>query len=398
MFDFDTPALIENPYPAYREMRETDPVHRSGVGDWYVTRHDDAALVLTDRRFGLTPPEDSHMLGYPSRAETVFDAMIAKWMVFRDPPGHTRLRRVVAGWMTRRRVEAMTPAIQAIADDLLEQMRGADSMELVSDFAYPLPVMVIARMLGVPEQDHGLFRDASRRFSEALNICSEENSLACETPALEMMDYFRNLISARRNDPRDDLISAMIAESDSGGGIEKDELPATCVFLIWAGHETTKNLIAGSLVTLMRNPGQRDALLQNPDLMRSAIEELLRFESPVQRVCRWTRAPVDIGGTEIAAGQLVVAMIGAANRDPLRFSDPDRLDIMRNDNRHLAFGHGAHHCVGNFLARIEAQIAIGSLLRRIPGLTEGPGKVEWQATSFMRGPRTVPANISTPSP
>ena len=172
MLDLDAPELIADPYPAYRELRETDPVHRSESGDWYITRHVDVGLVLGDKRFGLTPPEGSHMLGYPSRAETVFDAMIAKWMVFRDPPGHTRLRRFVADWATRRRIEALAPAIQAITDDLLDGMIDARTMELVSDFAYPVTVTAVARMLGAPAEDHGLFRDSSRRFSEALNICS----------------------------------------------------------------------------------------------------------------------------------------------------------------------------------------------------------------------------------
>jgi pimeloyl-[acyl-carrier protein] synthase len=393
MFDFDAPELIADPYPAYRQMRETDPVYRSEYGDWYVTRHEDVALVLGDKRFGLTPAEGSHILGYPARAESVFDAMIAKWMVFRDPPGHTRLRRLVAGWASRQRVEALTPAIQTITDGLLDRMHKSDAMDIVSDFAYPLPVMVIAHMLGSPEEDHGLFRDASRQFSEALNVCSDENSLACETPALMMMDYFHDLVSDRAKQPRDDLISAMVAESETGGGIHKDEILATCVFLLWAGHETTKNLISGALLTLLRNPAQKDALLLDPDLLPSAIEELLRFESPIQRVCRWTLAPVDIGGVRIDEGQLVVAMIGAANRDPARFPDPERLDLARNDNGHFAFGRGAHHCIGNLLARIEARIAIGSILQRMPDLAEGPGQMEWQATSFVRGPAVLPVHI-----
>lgn len=395
MLDFDSPELIANPYPAYRQLRETDPVHRSEFGDWYVTRHEDVALVLGDRRFGLTPAAGAHILGYPVRAEGVFDAMIAKWMVFRDPPGHTRLRRVVAGWMSRQRIEAMTPAIQTITDNLLDRMHmagtGAGTIDLVSDFAYPLPVMVIAHLLGAPEEDYGLFRDASRQFSEALNVCSEENSLACEAPALMMMDYFRDLASARAKQPRDDLISIMVAESGTGGGIHKDELLATCVFLLWAGHETTKNLISGALLSLLRNPDQKNALRQDPDLLPSAIEELLRYESPIQRVCRWTLAPVDIGGVSIDEGQLVVAMIGAANRDPARFPDPERLDLTRNDNGHFAFGRGAHHCIGNLLARIEGRIAIWSTLQRFPDLAEGPGDVQWQATSFVRGPAVLPA-------
>jgi cytochrome P450 len=258
--------------------------------------------------------------------------------------------------------------------------------------------MVIAAMLGAPQEDHGLFHDASRQFSEALNICSEENSLACEAPALELMDYFRALVSTRRKDPRDDLISAMIAETETGGGIEKDELLATCVFLLWAGHETTKNLISGALLTLLRHPDQMDALARNPGLLPSAIDELLRYVSPVQRVCRWTNAPVELGGVHIDEGQLVVAMIGAANRDPARFPDPDRLDITRVGRGHCAFGRGAHHCIGNLLARIEARIAIGSILRVMPGLAEGPGEMEWQATSFVRGPRILPASIPSASP
>jgi cytochrome P450 len=388
--DFDAPENIEDPYPAYRELRENDPVHRAETGDWYVTRHEDVAMVLSDRRFGLTPAEGHHVLGHPARADTAFDAMIGQWMVFRDPPGHTRLRRVVAGWFTRDRIEAMAPAIQTITDGLVAKMRDAQTIDLVSDLAYPLPVMVVAEILGAPARDHGVFRDASRAISHALNVCSAENSRACAGPANQLLDYFRDLVADRRDRPRDDLISAMIDD-----GIAADELVANCVFLLWAGHETTKNLIASSLATLLRNPGQMRALRRDPDLLPSAVEEFLRYESPVQRVCRWTRQAVEFGGRPVAENQLVVAMIGAANRDPLRFPDPDRLDITRRDNGHLAFGRGAHHCIGNMLARIEARIAIGSVLRDMPGLTGGPGEIQWQPTSFVRGPRRFPVHLST---
>lgn len=391
--NFDAPKLLADPYPAYRELRLADPVHLAPGGEYYVTRYDDVAMILSDQRFGREAPEGRHLLGDAARRQAAFDDMIGNWMVFMDPPRHTRLRRLLSEWFLPRRIEAMAPKIQTIADGLLDRVRDNGHMDVISDFAYPLPVMVVSSLLGVPTEDHAIFRDVSRDISVALNSGAEKDSRDCESSVSELMAYFRGHIADRGKSPREDLISHMLAAGGADDDIPEDELVGTCAFLMWAGHETTKNLIGNGLLCLMRDAGQMEMLRGDPELIRPAVEEFLRFESPIQKVCRWTREEIRLGDKTIPGNSLIVAMIGAANRDPKRFSDPDRLDITRTDNQHLALGRGAHHCIGNLLGRIEAQIAINTLLRRLPALIPGPDKFEWQRTNSVRGLEILPVTF-----
>lgn len=382
--------ILEDPYPAYHALRETDPVHLIPSGEWYVTRFDDVATIFTDKRFCRAAPEGFALLEYKRRETTAFDEMIAKWMLFMDPPAHTRLRQLVNGWFSPRRIEAMRPAIQSIVDDLLDAVADNGTLELVSDFAYPLPVMVISAILGIPREDYGRFREVSRQINKAIDTGGMEDAADCRDTLKELQHYFEDQIAHRRKAPADDLISYLLTAQATESGITDEELVSTCIMMLFAGHETTKNLISSAVLTLIRNPAQLHRLQGNPELIASAVEEFLRFESPVQKTGRWTKESVTLGGKTIPKDRLVVAVIAAANRDPEKFPDPDRLDVTRNDGAHLAFGRGAHHCTGNLLARIEAQVAVNAILRRLPRLGLADEKPEWQDTLVIRGLKRLP--------
>jgi pimeloyl-[acyl-carrier protein] synthase len=387
------PEFHANPYPFYRRLREEDPVHASPFGAWILTRYDDAVMVLRDPRFGREGMADL----LEARLGLGTDASDARDMLFRDPPDHTRLRALVSRAFTPRVVEAMRPHIQEIVDGLLDRLEGGRGMDVIEDLAYPLPVRVICEMLGVPPADHEVFKQWSADIARSLDAAivpadSEVIPLGREA-RIALRSYLRSLIAARRKNPRADLLSGLIAAEEEGNTLSEGELVSTCALLLVAGHETTVNLIGNGLLALLRHPDQMRALADDPGLIHTAVEELLRYDGPVQRTGRMATADVEIGGKEIPKGSVVVAAIGAANRDPAHFSDPDRLDITRRDNRHIAFGFGIHFCLGAPLARIEGQIAIGTLLRRMPALKLVSDTPEWRETSALRGLKTLPVTF-----
>ncbi len=391
ILNFDSRDFISDPYPWYRRLRTEDPVHHSPWGDWYVARFADVAMVLSDRRFCGQSPINENPLLASQLESTAFGRMVGKWMVFMDPPGHTRLRGLAARYFSSERIKSLRPAIQTIVDNLLDDVRDAGSMDVVADLAYPLPAMVISNLLGMPATDHLMFKGAFQRLTQALDQGEAEDGEGAAATVLT--DYFRDLVAERRKRPRDDMISFLIAAEGEDEGIREDELLPMCIFLLWAGHETTKNLIGNGVLTLLRNPDQMDTLKRNPAMIDTAVEEFLRFESPVQKIFRWTTTDVRIGGKTIPGGQFVVGLIGAAHRDPARFDDPDRFDIGRNVGAHLAFGRGAHHCLGNLLARMEAQLVVNTLLRRTRDLDLRTQKIEWvEATSF-RSLKGLPVTV-----
>ncbi len=370
----------------------TDPVHLSPWGDWYVTRFDDVAMVLSDRRFCGRSPVGTNPMIRTEGEGSAFGRMVSKWMVFMDPPEHTRLRSLAGRYFSKKRVENLRTEIRNIVDGLLNNLTDAGSMEVVADFAYPLPAMVISGILGMPDGDYLQFRGAFRELTQAVD---DGDAADDENTATEVLtDYFRDLTAEKRRRPQDDMISFLIDAEGRDDGIPEDQLLPTCIFLIWAGHETTKNLIANAILTLLRHPEQMHELKRNPEMIHTAVEEFLRFEGPVQRICRWTSADISIGGKIIPKDQYVCGMIGAAHRDPDRFEDPDRFDISRDVGSHLAFGRGVHRCLGMALARIEAQIAINSLLRRMRRLELAAETVEWQETITIRGLKSLPVTFS----
>ena len=387
------PEFHANPYPFYRRLREQDPVHASPLGAWILTRYDDAVMVLRDPRFGREGMADllEARLGYDT------DVSHTRDMLFRDPPDHTRLRGLVSRAFTPRVVEAMRPHIQDIVDGLLDRLEAGHGTDVIEDLAYPLPVTVICEMLGVPIADQNVFKQWSADIARSLDAAILPADSEVIPRGREARDalraYLRSLIATRRKSPRADLLSALIAVEEEGSKLSEGELVSTCALLLIAGHETTVNLIGNGLLALLQHPDQLRALLDNPALIQTAVEELLRYDGPVQRTGRMATADVEIGGKQIPKGSVVVAAIGAANRDPAQFPDPERLDIARRDNRHIAFGFGIHFCLGAPLARIEGQVAIGTLLRRMPALELVSGTPEWRESSVLRGLKTLPVTF-----
>jgi cytochrome P450 len=383
---FLDPGFIEDPYPVYHRLRAEDPVHRHPFGFYALTRYDDVADFLRDARF------DKH--GYQALFESRFgggpgSSWLALSMLFRDPPDHTRLRALVGKAFTPRVVEALRPHVQAIVDRLLDRVAGAARIDVIEALASPLPVTVISELLGVPGGDADLVRDWSRDVARALDAIAlpvgpeviERGRRAAE----EMSDYFRGLVTMRRRRPGPDLLSGLVEAEEAGDRLTEAELLATCILLYVAGHETTVNLVGNGLLALLRHPDELRRLRDDPGLLPAAIEELLRYDGPVQRTGRMAACDTEIRGVPIPAGSLVLGLLGAANRDPAQFAEPDRLDLGRAEPRHLAFGSGIHYCLGAPLARLEAQVAIGTVVRRFPALALAAERPVWRPSSALRG-------------
>ncbi len=361
------PENRTDPYPFYHWLRENDPIRHAVDGSWILSRYADGAAVLRDHRFS---PNPVHLReGAVQGAEDHPVRQVGtSLMMFLDPPDHTRLRSLVSKAFTPRMVERMRERVQALVDDLLDEALPAGEMDIVGDLAYPLPVAVICDLLGVPAFDRDLFRqlssDASRLLDGgALDKASQERGMVA---GMQLFQYFTDLVEKRRPDPKDDLLSAMIAAEEAGDRLSHAELITTATLLFVAGHETTSNLIGNAMLALLRHPGELKRLQDDPTLIRSAVEEFLRYDSPVQYIARITTEDVEVGGVPIAKGEQLICVVGGMNRDPGQFPDPDRLDVGRPEkaNRHLSFSAGPHFCLGASLARLEAQVAIGTLLSR----------------------------------
>ena len=378
------PQFVADPYPTYRRLRAEDPVHHSPLGFWVLTRYEDVAATLRDPR-AIKEPIASFIaarFGAPVPA-------VGLSMLDRDPPDHTRLRGLVSKAFTPRMIERLRADVQAIVDGLLDRVEGAGSMDLIEQFAYPLPVTVICRMLGVPVEDHERFRgwglDIARGLDSIMLPPDSEVLRRSVASRQAIAGYFRELIAARRAAPRADLLTDLIAAEEAGDRLTENELLATCILLLIAGHETTVNLIGNGTLALLRHPDQAALLRARPELIVGAVEELLRFDGPVQRTARIPDQDLVIGGRTIPKGEMVMPFIGAADRDPAQFPDPDRLDITRTDNRHIAFGLGIHFCLGAPLARVEGQIAISTLLRRLPRLALATERPVFRQSLTLRG-------------
>ena len=386
------PAFVADPYPTYRQLRGEDPVHHSPLGFWVLTRYDDVVAALRDPRLVKEPIAAfvAARFGAPVPA-------MGLSMLDRDPPDHTRLRGLVSKAFTPRVVEGLRPRIQQIVDGLLERVRDIGSMDLIEEFAYPIPVNVICEMLGVPVEDHERFKgwslDIARGLDSILLPPDSEVPKRSIASRHALADYFRELIARRRASPRADLLSGLIAAEEAGDKLSENELLATCILLLIAGHETTVNLIGNGTLALLRHPDQLKRLRDNPALIGSAVEELLRFDGPVQRTARIPSEDIVIDGHTIAKGEMVMPFIGAADRDPAQFPDPDRLDIGRADNRHIAFGWGIHFCLGAPLARVEGQIAINTLVQRFPKLALATESPEFRESLTLRGLKSLPVTF-----
>jgi cytochrome P450 len=388
------PEFVADPYPTYRRLREEDPVHQSPLGFWVLTRYEDVVASLRDPRMIKEPIAAFVAQRFGLQAPPLGMGLS---MLDRDPPDHTRLRGLVSKAFTPRVIEQMRGHIQQIVDGLLDKVEGEPGMDLIEQFAYPLPVIVICEMLGVPVADHERFKGWGLDIARGLDaIMLPPDSPVAERSVLArraLADYFRGLIAERRRSPREDMLTGLIAAEEAGDKLTEDELLATCILLLVAGHETTVNLIGNGSLALLRHPDQRKRLQADPGLITTAVEELLRFDGPVQRTARIPSEDVTFGGKTIGKGEMVMPFIGAADRDPAQFPDPDRLDIGRTDNRHIAFGWGIHFCIGAPLARVEGQIAINTLLKRKPKLALATAEPQHRQSLTLRGLTSLPVSF-----
>ena len=396
LFNPWAPGFIADPYPFYHRLRATDPMHLTPLGFHVASRHADVAAILRDKRFGKDFIGRITRRSGPEILEEPVYRSMSHWMLQLDPPDHGRLRGLVVRAFTARRVEDMRPRIQQIVDEIIDRLELQGCADLIADFAFRLPVTVICDMLGIPELDRQVFFTGSRAGGRLLDLAplsrtelDEQNSYN-----LAMAEYFHRLFELRRREPGDDLTTHLVQAEENGNSLTNEELTANVILLFGAGHETTVNLIGNGLLALYRNPGQLQLLKNDPSLMANAIEELLRYDLSVQVTGRTTLEYVDeIGGISLEKGQSVICLLGSANRDPAAYSDPDRLDITRRDVRPLSFGGGIHYCVGAQLARIEAEIAIATLLRRLPDLRlDDIDHPDWRQTFVLRGLNKLPAS------
>jgi unspecific monooxygenase len=391
------PSYRSDPYGVLNKLRDTDPVHVSPLGFTALSRYADCAMIL---RHPAASSDDRKARDWPARVreqgldpdQVLLDSTLP--FLFMDPPDHTRLRGLVTKAFTPRVIENLRPRVEAIVRELLDAAgeRGG-SIEIIEELAYPLPVVVISEMLGVPREDNETFKGWSREMARSLDpefVLPPEVNARREKAVSEFRDYMVDLIAKRRARPGDDLLSALIAAEEEGSKLTEAELLSTAILLLIAGHETTVNLIGNGTLALLRNPDQMQRLRDDPSLIKTAIEELLRFDPPVQLTGRYALEDIEISDRVIPKDTQTILLLGAANRDPAQFADPERLDIGRADNRHLAFGMGIHFCLGAPLARIEGQIAIGEFVRRVeaPRLVEDPPPYKENIT--LRGIASLP--------
>ena len=397
LFNPLAPEFIRNPYPYYERLRTADPMHLTSFGSFVASRHAEASLVMRDKRFGKNFVERTmRRYGPQIMEEPVFRSM-SHWMLQADPPDHTRLRGLVVKAFTARRVEDMRPRIQEIVDQTLDRIIPKGRMDLIEDYAFRLPITIICDMLGIPEDHREAFYAGSRDGGRLLDPVplSPEEIRQGNAGNLMAQAYFQQLFDLRRRQPGDDLTTQLVQAEEDGHKLSNEELTANIILLFGAGHETTVNLIGNGLLALYRNPDQLALLKANPGLITNAIEEFLRYNSSVQLSGRVTLEDIeDLGGKPIPKGETVLCLLGSANHDPAVYPDhPERLDITRPNVKPLSFGGGIHFCLGAQLARIEAEIAISTLLHRLPDLrlddAENP---EWRPTFVLRGLKRLPAS------
>lgn len=387
------PEFRLDPYPFYRTLQSSHPVYFSpALRGWILSRYSDVVGVLQDSRFSVNRQESNlfRRLQPFASLRPDFAEAITRSLLMVDPPDHTRLRRLVNKAFTPRMVENLRPRIQAIVDDLLDRAAERREMDLIRDLAYPLPVIVISEMLGIESKDHAKLKEWSDALAALVDPMQGENGMMpAQNAYVELSAYLRGVFEERRRAPRSDLISALVAVDEQGDTLTDAELLSLSALILGAGHETTTNLLGNAVVALLRNPGERRRLQDDPSLIVSAVEEFLRYDSPVQLTDRMATQDCEIAGQKVRKGVLVGLVLAAANRDPERFAEPDRLDVGREDNYHVAFGQGFHFCLGASLARTEAQIAISTLLRRFPDFDGEKDPKDWKRSMVLRGPTSL---------
>src|SRR5215469_2765145 len=387
--------VLANPYPLFHRLRSEDPVHWDPfLHAWVVTRYKDVVTVLHHYSAERTPtPEQLSRMGL-SLLNPIAQVMV-KQMLFLDAPAHTRLRSLAAYAFTPARVEVLRGHIRDITNRLLDKVEAQGRMDVIADLAEPLPCIVTAEMLGVPVNDHQQLKAWSADFAEMLgNFQHNPDRVPRVLRSVEdMLEYFRTTVRELRVRPREGLVNWLLTAEINGDRLSEEEVIANVIVTMVGGQETTTNLIGNGLLTLLRNPEKMQWLRNHPSLMQAAVEELLRYESPSQHTARMAPYDLELGNRKIRKRQAVIAVMGAANRDPERFPDPDVLDLTRTDNRHVAFGWAAHFCFGAALARIEGQISFATILRRLPHLNLQPAPLSWRPNLGLRGLIALPVTF-----
>jgi cytochrome P450 len=394
----DDPGMLADPFPLYRRMQDEDPCHWSPrLKAWVLTRYEDVRNVCLDREMSsdrLRPYFATLPAGETRRIAAIVK-YLSLWMVFRDPPEHTRLRRLTSKVFHVKSMHAMRPRIEALTRWLIDVIGERPSFDFVADFAGPLPALVIMDMLGVPREELARIKrlsDDMALFIGSPRMAQEKYAIA-EAATREMAEFFRGLIAARRGRPQADLLTELVALEDDGDRLSEDELVASCILLLFAGHETTTNHIANGLLALMRHPGEMAKLRADPALAPAAVEELLRYDGPSNAQVRIVLREHALHGKRLRPGERVFILLSAANRDPRAYADPDRVDLARNGPPHLAFGFGPHICLGFPLARLEGQIALPAALARWPALAPGDMQPQWLNSMVFRGMTTMPVRV-----
>ena len=400
VFDPFDPNWSKDPFPLYARLREEAPIHKNDLGFWVLARHEDCLAVLRDKRASsdsLNVATERMPEGF--RTPIAEDDPIAAAMIemrpflFRDPPDHTRLRALVVKAFTPKVVEALRARTQEVVDELLDAALAKDEVDLLDEFAYPLPVRVICDLLGVPLEDQDRFRGWSNALARGLDpdfLLTQEVIDERGRAVLQFSQYFFELLAERRQHPGNDLLSRLVQVEDGGTVLSETELLSTCILLLVAGHETTVNLISGGTLALLRHPGQFERFRTDPSVTRSGVEEMLRYVSPVQLTGRALTEACEFGGVEFQKGDFAMLLLASGNRDPEQFEDPERFDVTRSPNNHLGFGFGIHHCLGAPLARMEAQVALTSLVSRAPQLALAVDDVTYTTNVVLRGMESLP--------
>ena len=400
--DILTPEFFQNPYPTYANLVEEAAILRIRLNAprWTLVRYAECAQLLRDPRLASSGRIRSLLSLLPAEARTDFsdlERMLSMWMLFLDAPEHTRLRKLLNKGFSPAIVEALRSQVEAMVDSMFdtEPLAGAEWIDIVRDLAYPLPVRVIAQVLGVPTARHQQFIDWTNPIALLFGSrVTEDTARTAQEAVRALASYFREIVTERRLHKGTDLISLLIDIEEDGDVLDDEELYAQCVMLLFGGHETTRNLIGNGMYTLLKHPEALADLRRNPEIIRTAVEELLRYESPAQFVSRIAKEEMEIAGVPIQAGESVLFLIAAANRDPRKFDHPDQLDLRRLKNDHLAFGAGAHFCIGNLLARLEAQVAILKLIQRFPAMRLTVDHPDWALNFGLRGLKSLPVEAS----
>jgi cytochrome P450 len=393
--------ILQDPYPTYARMHEEGPLHYVDVGSkwavWSVFSHAECSSVAKDPRLSAKRAQQM-LLPLPFSRQSEFSElarMLGLWLIFMDPPEHTRLRKLLNKGFSPAAIEGLRPQVEVIVDRMLQSIKLGSEVDLMREFANPMPVTIILEMLGIPHELQDTFVDWSRAIAVFRGNPNRtvDQARAAQDALIALTEFFRKTVAERRRNKGNDLISLLIDIEEEGEVLTEEELYAQCIALLFAGHETTRNLIGNGMYTLLRHPQETAELRDKPESIRSAVEEILRFESPVQFTARVLKEDIEVCGQRIQKGWSILCMLGAANRDPKQFKDPNQLNLKRLNNQHLAFSAGPHFCIGSQLARLEGQIAILNLIQRFPKMALAGPRPEWAATFGFRGLKSLSVTV-----